>query len=156
MGRGYSWDGYRYCDVDTVAGRVPLNSRAQLRSDHGRRIAVDFTSMELRRDNFMVVDGGAQNRKFNLQGKIYGFVRYSNVKDVGKLLNAINDISFGQSRIWAKLARFEEDYVRGEERVFRKNEGRGGGWCGSTNEGEKIRKGGHGKRVLGEGEKNVR
>ncbi|GAU51172.1 hypothetical protein TSUD_412070 [Trifolium subterraneum] len=51
-------------------------------------------------------------RKYNVQGKRYGFVRYSNVRDVTKLLNAINEISFGQYRLWANVASFDKEYKR--------------------------------------------
>lgn len=32
---------------------------------------------------------------YNAQGNVYGFVRCSNVKNVDKLTNALNNVSFG-------------------------------------------------------------
>ncbi|MCH89175.1 sulfate transporter [Trifolium medium] len=46
-------------------------------------------------------------KKRNSNGRQFGFVRYSKVKDVTKLLKAINNVSFGNFRIWAKVASFD-------------------------------------------------
>ncbi|MCI37318.1 RNA recognition motif, partial [Trifolium medium] len=40
-------------------------------------------------------------KKRNMSGEPYGFVRFSNVKDVNKLLKALNAVCFGQFRIRA-------------------------------------------------------
>jgi len=45
-------------------------------------------------------------RKRNKQGHIYGFVRYDNVRDAEKFLKALNNITFGQFRVWTKVACF--------------------------------------------------
>ncbi|MCI35727.1 ATP synthase alpha/beta family beta-barrel domain protein, partial [Trifolium medium] len=62
--------------------------------------------------------------KHNVNGHRYGFVRYSKVRDVTKLMYAVNNVSFGNYRIYAKVARFDRAYGKGEEA-----EG-GGGCCG--------------------------
>jgi RNA recognition motif-containing protein len=53
-----------------------------------------------------ILDNIFLSRKRNKQGHIYSFVRYANVRDVEKMLKALNNISFGQFRVWAKIARF--------------------------------------------------
>ena len=45
----------------------------------------------------------ANNR--NKNGDVYGFVRYAKVRDVNKLLKAVNSVSFGQYCICVVLAR---------------------------------------------------
>lgn len=45
--------------------------------------------------------------KRNVNGELYGFVRYSNVRDVSKLLKAVNVVCFGNFRVQAKVARFD-------------------------------------------------
>ena len=54
-------------------------------------------------------------RKFNAQGKAYGFVRYGNVKNVEKLTKALNDVTFGTFRVFATVARFDR-HVKDLER----------------------------------------
>ena len=48
----------------------------------------------------------------NVEGEVYGFVRYSNVHDVCKLLKVVNSISFGNFNIVAKVARFDKAAAR--------------------------------------------
>ncbi|KEH26262.1 DUF4283 domain protein [Medicago truncatula] len=50
------------------------------------------------------------SRKRNRQGYVYGFVRYVNVRDTGKLLKALNNVTLGNFRVWAKVARFKMLY----------------------------------------------
>ncbi|AET02659.2 DUF4283 domain protein [Medicago truncatula] len=45
--------------------------------------------------------------KCNANGECYGFVRFANVRNVSKLLNAVNDVYFGNYRVRAKLVRFD-------------------------------------------------
>ena len=47
----------------------------------------------------------ARNR--NARGQNYGFVRFINVKDVAKLRKALNNVYFGQNKVWANVARFD-------------------------------------------------
>jgi hypothetical protein len=54
--------------------------------------------------------------KRNVSGHRYRFARFSNVRDVTKLLHAINDISFDQFRIRAKVARFDKSSETGVEK----------------------------------------
>jgi len=48
----------------------------------------------------------------NVFGERYGFVRYSNVRDVGKLLKAVNAVCFGNFHIKAKVANFDKAAAR--------------------------------------------
>ncbi|KEH26001.1 RNA recognition motif [Medicago truncatula] len=47
----------------------------------------------------------ARNR--NARGQNYGFVRYINVKDVAKLQKALNNVYFGQNKVWTNVACFD-------------------------------------------------
>lgn len=62
--------------------------------------------------------------KRNVYGKLYGFVRYSNVKDVSKLLKAVNAVCFGNFGVIAKLARFDRS---ADKVLVRDGEGEGSG-----------------------------
>jgi len=48
----------------------------------------------------------------NRNSEVYGFVRYAKVRDVGKLLKAVNNVCFGQYCVRAVLARFDRKGVR--------------------------------------------
>jgi len=45
--------------------------------------------------------------KPNVNGEMYGFVRFSKVRDVSKLLKAVNAVCFGNFRVMAKVACFD-------------------------------------------------
>jgi hypothetical protein len=45
--------------------------------------------------------------KRNMHGRPYGFVKFSNVRDVPKLEKALNAVCFGQFRVRASVARFD-------------------------------------------------
>jgi len=47
----------------------------------------------------------ARNR--NARGQNHGFLRFINVKDVAKLQKALNNVYFGQNKVWANVARFD-------------------------------------------------
>jgi len=75
-------------------------------------------------------------RKCNVKEEHYGFVRISNVRDVGKLLKAVNSFCFGNFLIKARVARFVKaamlDVVReldkdGGSTVGKKGAGKDGG-----------------------------
>jgi hypothetical protein len=46
-------------------------------------------------------------KKRNIHGAPYGFVKFSNVRDVSKLTKALNAVCFGQFRVSARVARFD-------------------------------------------------
>jgi hypothetical protein len=57
-------------------------------------------------------------RKRNVNGGAFGFVRYGKVKDVNKLLKALNNVWFGDWRVVAKVASFDRfGNSRGQHRV---------------------------------------
>jgi hypothetical protein len=63
-------------------------------------------------------------QKLNARGQRSGFARFSRVKEVTKLFYAITDIRFGQSRLWARVARFDKAPVEGAEKRARVKGGR--------------------------------
>lgn len=87
----------------------------------------------------------ARNR--NMNGDVYDFVRYVKVRDVNKLLKALNNVCFGQYSVHAKLARFDKSVSKEVVRV-RNGEGDGGKDVG--NDGGGVTKG---REKVSEGEK---
>ena len=84
----------------------------------------------------------ANNR--NRNGEVYGFVQYAKVRNMNKLLKALNNVCFGQYCIRAMLARFDRKDAKNGDLV-RKGEGvRGkvvGKECGEgPGKGSKVRK----------------
>lgn len=63
----------------------------------------------------------------NFNGEYYGFVRFSKVRDVGKLLKAMNDVCFGNFRVRARVSRFDRSFVE-DGKVARENEGKSNIW----------------------------
>jgi len=53
----------------------------------------------------------------NRNGEVYGFVRYGKVREVDKLLKALNNVCFGQYCVRAVLGRFDRKVVREGEGV---------------------------------------
>lgn len=45
--------------------------------------------------------------KCNVNGHAYGFVRFNNVLDVGKLFKTLNNVCFGNYWVFAKVARYD-------------------------------------------------
>jgi len=59
-------------------------------------------------------------RKQNVNGGVFGFVWYCKVRDVDKLLKALNNVRFGDLKVVAKVAsfdRFGNSRKGGEEMV---------------------------------------
>jgi hypothetical protein len=56
-------------------------------------------------------------RKRNKLGQPYGFVRFSNVRDISKLTKALNAVCFGDFCVRARVARFDRNVVPFEEKV---------------------------------------
>jgi len=46
-------------------------------------------------------------RQRNSKGQVYGFVRFSNVKNIEKLSHALSNVWFGHLRVWAREACFD-------------------------------------------------
>jgi len=97
--------------------------------------------------------------KPNVNGEVYGFVRFSKVRDVSKLLKAVNAVYFGNFCVRAKVARFDRSaglVVRGANTTED-----AGGRGGEDVQGERknVKKGVGGSvkgKEIGEGEKRVR
>jgi len=90
----------------------------------------------------------------NRNGEVYGFVRYAKVRDVDKLLKALNNVCFGQYCVCVVLARFDRKVVREDEGVRRKKEEVAGGGAKEGEmekglEGEKRKEGVTGRREEG-------
>jgi hypothetical protein len=49
--------------------------------------------------------------KRNVYGEVYGFVRFSKVRDVSKLLKVVNAVWFGNFKVNARVARFDRAAV---------------------------------------------
>jgi hypothetical protein len=87
-----------------------------LSSDRQRYVSFYFTNFPVQLSIFYLrkgfeVCGMLEDiyvaRKRNKQGQPYGFVRYSNVRDVAKLVKALNAVCFGDFRVRARVARFD-------------------------------------------------
>ena len=46
-------------------------------------------------------------RKRNVNGAVFGFVRYAKVKDIEKLLKVVNNVWFGECKMVAKVSSFD-------------------------------------------------
>ncbi|GAU38018.1 hypothetical protein TSUD_395770 [Trifolium subterraneum] len=60
--------------------------------------------------------------KRNIHGEVYGFAKFSNVKNVHKLAKALNEVCFGNYRVHASLARFDRKATE-DGRSIRKETG---------------------------------
>ncbi|MCI64883.1 hypothetical protein A2U01_0086141, partial [Trifolium medium] len=60
--------------------------------------------------------------KLNVHGEAYGFVKYSNVKDVNKLSKALNAVCFGNYCIQARVSRFDR-FAKAERKSLRTAKG---------------------------------
>jgi len=90
----------------------------------------------------------ANNR--NKNGAVYGFVRFAKVRDVDKLLKALNNVCFSQYCVHTKLARFDKtERVRESERDGGKVVGKRGRGLGFEGEKKREEEG----KVMGEGVK---
>jgi len=100
--------------------------------------------------------------KRNVHGELYGFVRFSKDRDVGKLLKAVNVVCFGNFRVRAKVARFDRSTVHvGKGELDEKGDGGRGvkGKKGEQKNMEREKEGLGGNVVVkyvGKGEKSVR
>jgi len=62
-------------------------------------------------------------RKCNVNGEHYDFVRFTNVRDVGKLLKAVNSVCFSNFQIKARVFRFDKATMLEVERELDKDGG---------------------------------
>jgi len=86
----------------------------------------------------------------NINGVVFGFVCYSKVKDIDKLLKVVNNIWFGDCKVVAKVSTFDRyGNKRGGGKVRGKGEKR-------KAEGEKIHEGEKRKVGVDGGRGNVK
>ncbi|GAU32086.1 hypothetical protein TSUD_53540 [Trifolium subterraneum] len=100
---------------------------------------------------FGILENVVVARKRNVHSYKYGFVRFSKVRNINKLLTAINEISFGQFRIWARVARFDKASFGEQENRVRAQRRNVVGSTGGRQGRDRIRKG-EGENSKGEGE----
>jgi hypothetical protein len=95
-------------------------------SDLKRYVSFYFTNFPVHLSNFYlrkgfevcgILEDVYVARKRNKRGQPYGFVRFSNVRDIPKLTKALNAVSFGDFRVWAQVARFDRNVVPLDETV---------------------------------------
>ncbi|MCH85674.1 sulfate transporter, partial [Trifolium medium] len=79
--------------------------------------------------------------KRNLHGEPYGFVRFSNVRDVTKLTKALNAVCFGHYRVCARVARFDRHDAMVRRRLRTEKGSTKDGGEGSVREEENHRTG---------------
>jgi len=79
-------------------------------------------------------------RKCNVNGQVYGFVQFSNVKDVDKLSKALNNVWFGQFHVVEKVAQFD--------RIVNEIDGYVGGGSWERESGSRTKQGEGGKNTF--------
>jgi hypothetical protein len=101
-------------EVAGVDGKVKENG--QLVTVHSRYVSFYFTNFPAQLSLFYLrkgfeVCGILEDiyvaKKPNMQGKPYGFVKYSNIRDIIKLEKALNAVCFGHFRVSASVACFD-------------------------------------------------
>jgi len=80
--------------------------------------------------------------KRNVNGQVYGFVRYLKIRDVDKLVQALNNVWFGDLHLWDKVARFHRKVSDEGGKVVLVGERGQRGRRDDIGEGEKIKNGG--------------
>ncbi|GAU34020.1 hypothetical protein TSUD_393660 [Trifolium subterraneum] len=103
-----------------------------LGSDYKRYVSFYFTNFPAHLSNFYLrkgfeVCGMLEDvfvaRKRNRFGEPYGFVKFSNVRNITKMTKALNDVWFGHFRVHAKLAKFERNLTREDESLQKEKVG---------------------------------
>jgi hypothetical protein len=70
------------------------------KKNHYFYLLEDFEVCSMMDDVFM------ENRR-NINGDVFGFVRFSNIRYVGKLTKAFDNVHFRTFRVFANVARFD-------------------------------------------------
>ncbi|GAU25531.1 hypothetical protein TSUD_280160 [Trifolium subterraneum] len=84
-----------------LAEKAPTGIRT-FRQDRARNDSLGFEVCGMLEDVYVA-------KKLNKFGEPYGFVKFSKVKDVKKLLKALNVVYFGHFRVRARVARFDRN-----------------------------------------------
>lgn len=155
-----------------IRGRETVNNGADNAIQSRRFVTFYFTNFPSYLSNFYLQKGlevcGMLEKvvvpaRHNVDGEVYGFVRYSNVRDVCKLLKVVNSVCFGNINIVAKVARFDKAAAREVEKgcvggggaiEVSKEKVKVGEW-GLTSVGEGVVKVVRGSKVVSEGGKDV-
>jgi hypothetical protein len=114
-----AWERRAVVAVPRMRSREPPAVRKEGEADSSpkRFVTFYFTNFPMQAPNFILRQGfevcGMLEEvfipnKLNVNGEAYGFVRFSNVRDVDKLLRAVNDVHFGHLRVKASLAQFHK------------------------------------------------
>jgi hypothetical protein len=109
-------EGGKVCsgEVAGVDGKVKENG--QFVTVHARYVSFYFTNFPAQLSLFYlrkgfevcgILEDVYVAKKRNMQGKPYGFVKFSKVRDIIKLEKALNAVCFGQFRVSASVARFD-------------------------------------------------
>ncbi|GAU27940.1 hypothetical protein TSUD_146550 [Trifolium subterraneum] len=116
--------GFARFSSSSGAARHELVGFDSLGSDSKRYVSFYFTNFPAQLSRFYLrkgfeVCGMLEDvyvaKKLNKYGAPYGFVKFSNVRDVNKLSKALNAVYFGHYRVRARVARFDHN-VASEER----------------------------------------
>ncbi|GAU34888.1 hypothetical protein TSUD_144190 [Trifolium subterraneum] len=101
--------------------RQERETRVSLGNDLKRYVSFYFTNFPAELSHFYLrkgfeVCGMLEDdyvaKKRNIYGEPYGFVRFSNVRDVNKLLKALNVVYFGHFSVHTRVARFYRNDVK--------------------------------------------
>lgn len=106
--------------------RLKENSEVALGTAFKRHVTFYFTNFPAYMSNFYlrkgfevcgILEDVYVARKRNRLGEPYGFVKFSNVRDVDKMTKALNAVWFGQFRVRASVAKFDRNAPGAERRV---------------------------------------
>jgi hypothetical protein len=109
--------------------RLKENSDVALGTAFKRHVTFYFTNFPAHMSNFYlrkgfevcgILEDVYVARKRNRLGEPYGFVKFSNVRDVDKMTKALNAVWFGQFRVRASVAKFDRNAPGAERRVEEK------------------------------------
>jgi len=92
---------------------------------------ISYTSLRQGFEVCGIIEDVYLARKRNVNGAKFGFVRFSKVKDIDKLLKAVNNVRFGDCKVVAKVSSFDR-FGNKREAVREKEDG------GNRNEGDTI------------------
>jgi hypothetical protein len=140
------------CHKDAIQRDQPGTVNSNFVSFYFTNVSHDISYISLRQG--FEVCGAMGDVYLARKHNVNGFVRYGNVKDINKLLKAVNNVWFGDWRVVAKVSSFDrfgnkrfEGRERGEgekslkgDKKFEGYKRKAGG--GTDYEGEKIKTGG--------------
>ncbi|XP_045791605.1 uncharacterized protein LOC123886320 [Trifolium pratense] len=112
------------CNSEHEKHRLRKRGNDNLGTELKRYVSFYFTNFPYQLSNFYLrkgfkVCGMLEDvflpKKRNRRGQPFGFVKFSNVRDVNKLLRALNKVNFGQFCVRARVASFDRyNYTAGQ------------------------------------------